>query len=109
MAENELKSTQELSDEELEGVAGGKWFTEENGKYYEYTGSRSDADWSASYLCPKCGKPLHYGSWGRYYCDPCDESWFFESPLKLNLQSGVWTEITKERYDYLTSVSDTAL
>lgn len=64
MVENNSKpeDIQELSDKQLEDVAGGRWLTEENGKYYKYNGSSSDEDWSASYLCPKCGKPLRYVS-----------------------------------------------
>ena len=25
--------------------------------------------------CPKCGKPMHKGTLGRVYCDPCGESY----------------------------------
>ena len=34
----------------------------ENGEIYHYT-------------CPKCGRILHEGTLGMYYCDPCDD-WF---------------------------------
>ena len=42
------------------------------------------------YLCPSCHRAVHPGSWGRYYCDPCNESWLLESNLELNLASGGW-------------------
>ena len=45
------------------------------------------------YICPKCGRPVHYGSGWRYYCDQCDESWYFEKSLNPNLNSGLWKEI----------------
>ena len=28
------------------------------------------------------------GSWGRFYCDPCDESRFCESNLEMNMAGG---------------------
>ena len=84
----------ELSEDELGGVQGGYEYTCENGSYYKYVGMNLDL----KYLCPKCGRPLHVGTAGLFYCDPCDEKWFFEKSLDPNLQSGAWKSITKEEY-----------
>ena len=51
---------------------------------YEWKGT----DDNKKYLCPRCHRPVHTGSWGRYYCDPCDESWYFEGSLEMNPNGG---------------------
>ena len=78
----------ELSKEELEQVNGGCYLKEVDDKYYHYTGDKTQLNL----------KPVYHGSWGRYYCDDCKESWFFEDSLKPNLKSGVWKQISEEEY-----------
>ena len=90
-------NTVELTDEELESVQGGYNLYAKDGNYYAYM--RRDTE-DLRYLCPNCGRPLHAGKGWRFYCDPCDESWFFEGNLPANLDGGGWTPIDKERYDY---------
>ena len=63
----------ELKKEELEQVSGGYNLTEIDGRYYHYTGKESQRD--SKYVCPVCGRSVHYGSGWRYYCDFCDKSW----------------------------------
>ena len=99
MAEEKLDTTKELSDEELDSVAGGQIFRIQNGKYYVYDGGNAGMD--GKYLCPNCGRPVHYGTAWRYYCDPCDKSWFMEDLLDINLSSGTWTELTRKEYKQL--------
>lgn len=55
---------------------------------YEWTGTNDNM----KYLCPKCHRPVHPGGWGRYFCDPCDESWFLEGKLEINPNGG-WKRI----------------
>ena len=102
MDEKKLEGAQELNDGQLEGVAGGQMECSYNGKRYKYVGRLYEAgsgksdykeDWDKCYLCPNCGRPVHYGTGFRYYCDPCDESWFYESKLIPNLTTGMWKEI----------------
>ena len=97
MTEKNLHNV-ELTDEELGEIQGGYNYAHMGNNYYEYTGSDPDQ----KYLCPRCGRPVHKG-WGwRFYCDPCDESWFVELALEPNLSSGAWTSISKEEYDRKT-------
>ena len=84
----------ELSDEELGAVQGGYDYAQQGGNYYEYVGSDKDQ----KYVCPKCGRPVHSGAGWRFYCDPCDEGWFFEVALDINLASGAWAPISEEEY-----------
>ena len=56
-------SNKELSKEELEQVNGGYYVTEIDGKYYHYTGDKTKLN--LKYVCPKCGKLVYRGSWGR--------------------------------------------
>lgn len=95
------EEAQKIPDEFLGQVFGGKKHFEINGRYFEYTGSILcwSSDWDHCYLCPRCGRPVHYGKWARFYCDPCDESWYWEEKLVPNLASGLWKELTKEEYD----------
>lgn len=95
MAEEKLHAV-ELSDEELEAVQGGytlvHWYDDDG--YFEYTGNDVDQ----KYICPKCLRPVHSGIGWRFYCDRCDDSWFFERELYPNFESGAWTKISKEEY-----------
>lgn len=94
---------EQLADEQLNGIVGGRDYVKTNTWCYKYVGSSSDEDWSASYLCPKCHNPVRYTGWGWFRCDPCDESWFNEAKLPLNLNSGVWKQISEEEYWYHTT------
>lgn len=98
MDSEKIDKPQELADSDLSDVSGGQEYHIQDGKYYKYVGSSSNEDWSASYLCPRCDEPLSYTGWGRYYCKDCDESWWKEINLDLNLDSGVWQEISREEY-----------
>ena len=98
--ENEKKlptTAQELPDEEMDKVAGGAsqrsilintdyGIMKARKTYvnYEWRGT----DDNKKYLCPRCHGPVHYTSWGRYRCDSCDESWFIESNLEMNMAGG---------------------
>lgn len=90
-------SVAELADRELGEVSGGinKYHDESADKYYEWTGRGNDG----KYLCPNCRRTVHLGSWLRYYCDPCNASWLYESSLVPNIAGGSWKQITKEEYD----------
>ncbi len=87
----------QLNDTELAEVSGGYNLTydEATDKYYRWCGTDS----SKKYLCPKCGRPVKAGFMNfKFYCDPCDDSWFFEGKLNPNLDGG-WKEISKDEYD----------
>lgn len=87
----------EMTEHELNQVHGGyKWY-EENGRYYKFVGDENK-DKDRKYVCPICGRRLHYGKAWRYYCDDCDKSWFMEWHLPPNRNSGVWQEISREEY-----------
>ena len=106
--ENEKKlptAAQELPDEEMDKVVGGTnkhveliqrkphW----NGilhvyAVYEWKGT----DDNKKYLCPNCHRPVHPGSWGRYYCDPCNESWYLEGSLERN-PTGGWVYVRESK------------
>ena len=70
-----------LEDEALEGVTGGEAIYDGQGRYigdYTYCG---DDMWDATKgviyrACSKCGKPMHLGTMGVFYCDPCDRREF---------------------------------
>ena len=84
----------ELNKEELDKVSGGYDYANIDGKYYKGFGK----DTENKYLCPNCGRPLHPGSWGRFYCDPCNESRFVEISLPPNLKSGSQRELTEKEW-----------
>lgn len=100
MSDVKAAEDRELKDQELEIVHGGQNFAKQDGAYYEYVGSGwpGSSDWDKCYLCPKCGRPVHFGAGFRYYCDPCDDWWFNEEKLRLDLSQGMWKEISEERY-----------
>ena len=95
-----------LSDSELSEVAGGlNWVAvKSTGKYYRWNHGDNHGD--EKFLCPNCGRPVHWGSGWRYYCDPCDASWFAEGRLVPNIKSGLWTEISEWEYNHLESQDD---
>ena len=98
--ENEKKlptAAQELTDEEMDKVVGGAndrkvlvkteysfGYVYKTYKTYEWKGT----DDYQKYLCPNCHRPVHPGGWGRYFCDPCDESWFVERLMEMNPNGG---------------------
>lgn len=95
MDEKKPGDAHELTDEQLKPVNGGLMETKYQGKRYRYVGDGKifyDSDWDKCYLCPNCGGPVHLGAWQRFYCDPCNESWYWESKLIPNLASGLWEE-----------------
>ena len=103
--ENKTTAAQELPDEEMDKVAGGANKRSElirrdvqwNGilhvyAVYEWKGT----DDNKKYLCPNCHRPVHPGSWGRYYCDPCNESWYLEGSLERN-PTGGWVYVRESK------------
>ncbi|MDO4460607.1 MAG: hypothetical protein Q4C42_11125 [Clostridia bacterium] len=87
--ENKELNTKKLSEEELDDVAGGGLF-DAFGHMYESTAKEAVAwddqhreiEWKVEYPystvtfhyeCPHCKRYLHAGSWGYFYCDPCDD------------------------------------
>lgn len=94
MDEKKHPGVQELDDSELGEVSGGITETTYNGRKYKWNGGTLtyDSTWDKAFLCPRCGRPVHYGILNRYYCDACDESWYYESKLVPNLAGGLWEE-----------------
>ena len=87
----ELHKSGELSDEELDNVAGGCGDTPDR-SYARRKACRWDADGNAThwyaldhatgridvivyFTCPKCGGMLHEGFGYKLFCDPCDTSY----------------------------------
>lgn len=93
MSEREQEKRQ-LTEEELERIqCGTNYYVDgTNNRFYQYIGD-DEKDRDRKYVCPICGTRLHYGKAWRYYCDPCNKSWFLERYLQANLNSGVWKEI----------------
>lgn len=93
-----------IPDEELGRVAGGMdWYQDKrHNKYYKWDGGDNKNE---KYRCPNCGRVLHYGAGWRYYCDPCDESWFYESGLVLNRGQNLWRECSWEEWYASNKVS----
>lgn len=100
----------ELPDEELDQVSGGydtydkfigkKFYpglwggnTVEKNVCKRYKWECGDIN--LKYRCPNCGRLVHKGSWNQFYCDPCNESWFFEDYLDPNLDAWVFKEIVE--------------
>ena len=86
-----LNKNCELSDEELDNVAGGCGDTPDR-SYERRKACRWDADGNAThwyaldhatgridvivyFTCPKCGGMLHEGFGYKLFCDPCDTSY----------------------------------
>ncbi len=88
-----MAQPQNLTDAELENVTGGmEWYqdTKEH-RFFHWAGGNNLDE---KYRCPNCDRLLHYGTGWRYYCDPCNESWFYESDLTLNLGDHLWKEVS---------------
>lgn len=76
-------SATELNESELSQVTAGKTYYGDDvysiGSGYLYLADRDGAigyiweDGQIDYWpCPKCGKPMHGGTWSWRYCDPCN-------------------------------------
>ena len=68
----------ELSDQELAQASGGNaggmatvWKKDSQGRVTH----RKSGSTIYHFTCPRCGRILHAGAFGMYYCDPCDD-WF---------------------------------
>lgn len=83
----------ELGDEQLAGVYGGQGCIERGGRRYRYIGDASGAQVALAKVLARCGAPLRYNSWLRFRCDACDENWYYEDELVVNLAGGVWQEL----------------
>ena len=100
-----MDERKELNQKELSEVSGGYRYTTVDGKHYCGFGD----DVQNKYLCPKCGRPVHPGKAWRFYCDPGDESQFFENSLLPNLKSGYWEEMTEEEWEKMQSENRRAI
>ena len=94
----------ELSDDALSAVAGG----EDNGvpvtasietAVYKRDSRGNPTHWKEThvvegtyqiyhYECKKCGRILHEGFFGVYYCDPCDE-WYWSPDEKVDQEGRI--------------------
>lgn len=98
----------ELNDTDLKHISGGTIKSAVSESLYEFNGNyKNPKDYNRMYECPVCGRIVHWGSWLRWYCDPCNQSWHEKSSQLLpNLNSGLWTSISQEEYDSrLTSIN----
>ncbi len=43
---------------------------------------------------------MHYGAWLRFYCDPCNASWYYAEDLLPDLSTGKWEQVTKAQYEH---------
>ncbi len=72
---------QSLTNQELEQTVGGESAIQRKQKARIYNknndriGLRTDAG-IEYYPCEKCGRPLHCGTFHRWYCDPCNCSYY---------------------------------
>lgn len=74
-----------LTDAELDQAAGGELggsvmpTVKDNGAVFNARGQKV-GEWSFGKLyyqaCGACGKPMHRGTLGFAYCDPCDSKYF---------------------------------
>lgn len=93
---DQKNAPENLTDSELDEVTGGYIFTHDKttDKYYRW----GNGDENKRFLCPNCKRPVHKGGWDRFYCDPCDASWYDLHRLRPNIAAGGWIEISKEEY-----------
>lgn len=91
--------TVSVRDKDLDQVTGGDdWLHfKQTDKYFRWNGSMFTRN--GKYLCPKCMRPVHYGAGCRFYCDPCNCSWWDEDLLLPDPSSGNWQEITEDEYE----------
>ena len=81
-----------LSDVNLNKAAGGGQLY---GRYiYSNKGDKIGMFYSHKglyyYPCPKCGKPMHEGTLGNMYCDPCD---YWKMTVSLQRWNGTEGEL----------------
>ena len=98
LAAEGVELPEELSDDVLSQAAGGLDLSEGNVVTIEYKhDSRGNpTHWKYfgkyrnyeiyHYVCPNCGRILHKGTLGLFYCDPCD-NWYL-SPEKVVDEEG---------------------
>lgn len=80
---------QALSEHDLEQASGGESLIKIKNKMRVYDnknrwiGMRScdDIDY---YPCEKCGRPTHCGTFHRWYCDPCNTSYYDPDTKRWN-------------------------
>ena len=78
--EQSKPQSRDLSDQELAQASGGKykeyvddiWKRDSQGRVTHW---KTDSGKIYHFTCPRCGRILHAGAFGMYYCDPCDD-WF---------------------------------
>lgn len=78
--------TLELNDGQLAGASGGARGAVDHSSMHDFVGD--DAGRGAGYLCPKCGRPVQFNSWLRFYCESCNESWYYASELLSSSERG---------------------
>ena len=84
--EQSKPQSRELSDQELAQASGGKykeyvddiWKRDSQGRVTHW---KTDSGKIYHFTCPRCGRILHYGTLDFFYCDPCDDCWFFENSV----------------------------
>ena len=105
MSEQKNHLVTQLTDADLKSVTGGlSYHATKGGKYYKWVGGNQ----TKAYLCPNCGRPVHKGALWRWYCDPCNKSWYYEDSFSnsLDLSSGLWQEISADEYSHWENVND---
>ena len=86
--EQSKPQSRELSDQELAQASGGgalgsagaasEWKKDSQGRVTH----RISGGTIYHYTCPKCGRILHEGTMGVFYCDPCDD-WFMAGSANM--------------------------
>lgn len=103
MNEKTPQDVHELRDKELKEVVGGvdNKYRQVGNNYYHWTGdfTLGGRGVNERYLCPKCGRKLHLGAWLHFYCDPCDDDWWWEDSLIPNVESRYWVPCSKAEYE----------
>ena len=78
----------ELSDQELEQASGGGYQSLDKSHSWKTNSQSRVTHWKKDsgaiyhYTCPRCGRILHEGTMGVFYCDPCDD-WFMSSSANM--------------------------
>lgn len=81
---------QPLEDQDLEQVSGGGIYpiADKKGRrvgdhciHHATFRYPAGYDYISYYACSKCGRPMHQGTMGMWYCDPCDR-WEFSPERK---------------------------
>ena len=87
--EQSKPQSRELSDQELAQASGGEGDAGKAGETYVW---KRDSQGRAThwiqdgeiwhYICPRCGRILHRGTFYLWYCDPCDD-WFTDGQIRV--------------------------